>query len=189
MIKPISNFKLHVVKGKYVTESSTVDGPGFRDVLWLQGCKHHCKGCHNPETWDENDGQTITLQEAYDALTKSSITNITISGGDPIEQASCLVPLVREIKRNHPNKNIWIYTGYTFEEILNNSNDIAQIALIAECDVLVDGKFDIELADKNLLFRGSSNQRIIDMQKTIKLFKNGEIILWESENNEEDILK
>lgn len=183
----ISKFKLRVVKGKYVTESSTVDGPGFRDVLWLQGCKHHCKGCHNPETWNEDEGQIIPLQEAYDALTKSSITHITLSGGDPVEQAHCLFALLMEIKEQFPNKTIWLYTGYTWEELFQ-SKSLYKVGLIMLCDVIVDGKFIQEEADKNLKFRGSKNQRLIDVKKTLKS-KLGEIVLWEDENDKEDILK
>lgn len=171
--------KIIVPKGNYITESSTVDGPGFRDVLWLQGCNHHCKNCHNPETWEIRDGQFITLEEAYNALTKSPITNITLSGGDPILQADKLLILVKKIKLDFPSKNIWIYTGYTFEELSKLGG--WALDLVYNCDVLVDGRFIEEEKDETLKFRGSRNQRIIDIKKSID---KSEIVLWEDESEE-----
>ena len=170
------DMKLIVPKGNYITESSTVDGPGFRDVLWTQGCNHHCKNCHNPETWDFNDGQIVSISDAYKALTKSSITHITLSGGDPIEQSIPLYELIKTIKENYPNKTVWIYSGYLFEELLKDED---KSRLLSICDVLVDGMFIEEKKDEKLKFRGSSNQRIIDLKKS---FKAEEVILWKDEN-------
>lgn len=167
-----NELKIIVPKGKYITESSTVDGPGFRDVLWTQGCNHHCKNCHNPETWDFNNGVEISIDDAYRALTKSSITHVTLSGGDPIEQCIPLYELVKRIKTNYPNKTVWIYSGYKFEELLKDDN---KKKLLSVCDVLVDGEFIEELKDEKLKFKGSSNQRIINLKRSLKY---GHITLW-----------
>ena len=168
-----NELKIIVPKGNYITESSTVDGPGFRDVLWTQGCRHHCKSCHNPETWDFNNGVEISIEDAYKALTKSSITHVTLSGGDPVEQSLPLYELVKMIKTNYPNKTVWIYSGYLFEDLLKDDN---KKKLLSICDVLVDGEFIEEKRDETLKFRGSSNQRIIDLQRSLKY---GDIIPWQ----------
>ena len=177
------NLFINVPKDKFITESSTVDGPGFRDVLWVQGCNHHCKGCHNPETWDFECGRKISIQEAYDALTKSPITNITLSGGDPLEQPANLYLLIHKIKADYPNKTVWCYTGYTWEEIIENasSENAYKLALLTVIDVLVDGKFEQDKFQKGLKFRGSTNQRFIDVNKTIKSQK---IVLWNDDNDD-----
>lgn len=164
LIANMKSSKLRVPKGKYITESSTVDGPGFRDVLWVQGCKHHCEDCHNPETWDMNGGQIVTVYEVFRELEKSSITNVTFSGGDPLEQAKSLAVLAAAIKELL-HKDIWIYSGYVYEDVLKE-RDVDKLELLRLCDVMVDGRFDKTKFEKGLKFRGSTNQRFIDLHQS-----------------------
>ncbi len=146
--------------------SSSVDGTGFRDVLFVNYCPHHCEGCHNPESWDKANGHDVTIEEAYQNLTKSEITNVTFSGGEPFEQAEALAILAKMLKAK--GKTIWVYSGYTFEQLIKSPE---KLKLLELCDVLVDGKFDINQKGLNLRFKGSHNQRIIDIQKSLKLNK------------------
>ena len=155
-----------------VQYSSSVDGTGFRDVLFVSGCPHRCEGCHNPQTWDYHAGVRVKLGEVYEKLTNSSITNITISGGEPFEQASSLYYLVSEIKKN-TDKTVWIYSGYTFENIIF---DKEKRSLLEICDVLVDGRFEKDNTELNMRFKGSLNQRIIDIKKSLE---KGEAVLLE----------
>lgn len=147
--------------------STSVDGTGFRDVLYVNYCPHHCEGCHNPETWDKSNGKDIPLAEVYDKLTESSITNITFSGGEPFEQAEALAMLAQAIKQN-TGKTIWVYSGYTYEQIIA---DEKKRKLLELCDVLVDGKYEKDNTELNMRFRGSLNQRIIDIQKSLSYNK------------------
>ena len=143
---------------------SIVDGEGIRAVLWTQGCLHKCPGCQNPQTHSFDDGFLIDIEEVkeqIDALEGQD--GITFSGGDPFYQVEECIEIAKYIKSK--KMNIWCYTGFTYEKILNNPK---QKALLQYIDVLVDGKFVEELKDPNLYFRGSSNQRIIDMNKTRK---------------------
>lgn len=157
-----------------ITYSSAVDGEGFRDVLFVNYCPHRCPGCHNPETWEEKNGHKESLSEIYKKLTKSTLTNITYSGGEPFCQSENLVLLSDYIKKT-TEKTIWIYSGYTFEEIISDEN---KKKLLEMCDVLVDGRFEKEYFKENLRFKGSLNQRIIDVKKSLK---NEKIILWEDD--------
>ena len=141
--------------------NSTTDGIGVRQVFFTQGCNHHCKGCHNPQTWDYDTGNEWDNSEIVSMALKSPY-NVTFSGGDPFIQAHALRLVCAKLK---PFKNIWVYTGYTLEEIMDDP--IMDVAL-AHIDVLVDGRFVEELRDSDLLFRGSSNQRLIDVQETLK---------------------
>lgn len=154
-----------------ITYSSAVDGEGFRDTLFVNYCPHHCPGCHNPQTWDKGNGKLVTLREVYNDLTKSNVTNITYSGGEPFCQAENLTVLTKYIKAT-TDKTFWIYSGYTYEELINDS---VKLELLKLCDVLVDGRFEKKYFKENLRFKGSENQRIIDIQKSLK---KGEIILW-----------
>ena len=147
-----------------ITYSSSVDGIGFRDVLFVAGCPHHCEGCHNPQTWDFNAGNNMTVEEAYTLLTKSDITDVTFSGGEPFCQAKALTILAKLIKEK-TSKDIWIFSGFTFEEIIS---DDEKLNLLKECDVLVDGKFEINNKGLNMRFKGSYNQRIIDVKKSLE---------------------
>lgn len=153
-----------------IVNSSSVDGLGFRDVLFVSGCPHRCEGCHNPQTWDYHAGVKVPLGEVYDKLTESSITNVTISGGEPFEQVDALYELVLAIKQN-TNKDVWIYSGYTFENLLFDKD---KRKLLEICDVLVDGKFEKDNTELNLRFKGSLNQRIIDIKASLD---SGSVVL------------
>jgi len=154
-----------------IMHSSSVDGTGFRDVLFVNGCPHRCDGCHNMETWDISNGKYVSLKEIYDDLTESSFTNVTFSGGEPFEQAQELYILGSAIKET--GKTIWIYSGYTFEQIMK---DETKRKLLEICDVLVDGKFDKNQTELNLKFKGSLNQRIIDIKKSLAC---GEVVIFD----------
>lgn len=143
------------------TPNSTVDGVGVRQVFWTTGCPHHCKGCHNPQTWDYDTGNDWDNSEIVSMALKSPY-NVTFSGGDPFIQSRDLHYVLRQIK---PFKNVWVYTGYTWEELMERTLPKRTLQYI---DVLVDGRFVEELRDSDLLFRGSSNQRLIDVQKSLR---------------------
>lgn len=151
-----------------IIRDSLVNGDGIRDVIFFQGCGHHCKGCQNPQTWDYDGGEHMFLATLVRELSESS-NNVTISGGEPLDQAESLIKLVKELKKQ--GKNIWLYTGNTV-----NPTKRLYYVLSRYVDVVVDGKFVEELKDPNLLFRGSSNQRIIDLPKSVEEKK---IVLWE----------
>lgn len=140
------------------------NGTGFRAVLWVSGCPHHCKECQNPETWNRNSGKNFTLkqkEQIKSLLRLPYIKGITISGGDPLADYNQqeITELCRELKNEFPQKDIWIYTGFTYEEISDSP-------ILKYIDVLVDGPFILKERDVTLPFRGSRNQRIIDVQKT-----------------------
>ena len=162
---------------------SIVDGPGLRAVIWTQGCAHHCVGCQNPQTWDFNGGGLIPLEAVYEAIDELEYqTGITFSGGDPMFQVEAC-NLIAEYARNK-GLDIWVYTGFTYEEILKLSEtNKTYLDFLNKIDVLVDGRFKLEERDLSLLFRGSRNQRLIDVQKTLK---SGKVTLVnEYEYNEE----
>ena len=161
-----------------ITKDDMNNGDGLRVVLWLAGCEHHCKGCQNPITWDANDGLKFGIRERkeiYRELNKKHITGITFSGGDPLfaTNKGTIFLLCKDIKEKFHNKTIWIYTGYTWEQI---EQDKRMMAIMKYVDVLVDGKFVEELKDVNYPWAGSTNQRVIDVQQTIE---KGEVILHE----------
>ena len=147
-----------------ITSPDVNNGTGFRVTLWVAGCSHHCRGCHNPESWDYNQGKSLreVRKDLFDKLDKSYIQGLTLSGGEPLAQSRKslleLYFLLRRIKKKFPNKDIWIYSGYTHEEILQ---DKFKKLVLSQCDVLVDGLYRYALRDTSLPFRGSSNQRII----------------------------
>ena len=161
-------------------ENSVVDGPGIRAVLFLQGCPHHCKGCHNPETWDMNgkSAEVLTIKELGDRiLSIKGVNKLTLSGGDPIMQSSASVALIsylqdKRVANGKAPYHIMLYTGYTWEQLLTLPNT-SVTQLLKQCDLVVDGPF-IE-AEKSLecRFRGSKNQRIIQSNESIML---GEIV-------------
>ena len=159
MMYDLNNINIRIMD---IVHSSSVDGTGFRDVLFVNYCPHHCEGCHNPDTWDKANGKTVTLKEVFDDLTESSFTNVTFSGGEPFEQADELYFLACAIK--DAGKSIWIYSGYTFEQIIK---DQTKLKLLEVCDVLVDGRFDKNKTELNLKFKGSTNQRIIDIPQSL----------------------
>lgn len=145
---------------------SIVDGPGIRYVVFTQGCPHHCVGCHNPETHDFDKGTSIDVDEICSRFAKHPyMSGLTISGGEPFAQKSAILSLIKGFKNIFPKKNILIYTGYTFEQLKAFADpEINEILSLA--DYLVDGLFIISKRDISLIFRGSSNQRIIDLKQT-----------------------
>lgn len=153
-----------------ITKDDMLNGDGLRVVLWMSGCEHHCKGCHNPITWDPEDGLEFTEEtkkELFDELDKDYIAGITFSGGDPLAtyNVKFTKKLICDIRDKYPKKTIWVYTGYTLEELLKKE-DPAYTDILFLIDVLVDGKFIEDKKDNKLLWKGSSNQRVIDMPST-----------------------
>lgn len=155
-----------------IVHDTTVDGPGFRTSIYCAGCEHHCPGCHNPQSWSKCAGSDRSVDELMDDITSDPFAHVTFSGGDPFFQAEAFTTLARRIKEE-TDKTIWCYTGFTYEQLQNKAECKALLQYI---DVLVDGPFIQEKRDENLLFRGSSNQRLIDLHKTAA---NGNITLWE----------
>lgn len=144
-----------------IIHDSIVDGDGLRSVLFLSGCPHRCFGCHNEQSWNMSNGVCMSVDEVYQELNSNSLTDITISGGEPFVQSKELLKLIEKLK----DKNVWCYTGYDFERLLENEINKKILSYI---DVLVDGKFEIEKRDLDLIFKGSSNQRIIDVPASLK---------------------
>ncbi len=152
------------------------NGIGVRVSLFVSGCTHHCKNCFNPQTWDFNFGKEFTDEtenQIIKMLEPEYISGLTVLGGEPFEPANQerLLPFLKRVKSKYPNKTIWIYSGYLLDkELLNESRARCEYTdqILALTDVLVDGKFVEELKNITLLFRGSSNQRIIDVPKTLK---------------------
>ena len=182
------------------------NGDGLRVVLWLSGCSHHCKGCQNPQTWDINSGilfNDYAKYELFRELCNDYISGITFSGGDPLNENNIegVIQLISEIHTLFPSKTIWLYTGFTWEEL---TKDITRLYMLDQLlleehenkerfkdeeyvawlrfnilknvDVLVDGRYVEELRDISLHWRGSSNQRVIDVKQS---FERGEIVLWD----------
>lgn len=147
-----------------IIEDTTVDGPGFRTAVYAAGCPNKCPGCHNPESWDIKHGQRVSTDQILDTILADPFADVTFSGGDPMFQPEGFAQLAHDIKQRS-RKNIWCYTGYTYENLLHNPK---QAQLLKYIDVLVDGKFKEELRDEELCFRGSSNQRLIDVQASLK---------------------
>lgn len=144
-----------------ILHDSVVDGEGLRTVIFFAGCPHHCPGCHNPSSWKMTNGKEMSIDEIFEEVASNPLTDVTFSGGEPFIQAKQLVQLAQKIK--DLGKNIWIYSGFTYEEIIN-SRDPYKKELLEICDVLVDGKFILAERDLSLLFRGSRNQRITELQ-------------------------
>lgn len=140
-----------------------MDGPGLRTSIYFAGCTHHCEGCHNPQTWDANAGKDWCEDEVMDIIRYNGF-NVTFSGGDPLFQAEAVAHLAKRIK-DELNFSIWCYTGYVWENIVD---DERFLPLLENIDVLVDGPFVQALRDTSLRFRGSSNQRFIDVQESLK---------------------
>lgn len=144
-----------------ILEQTMMDGTGLRTSIYCAGCAHHCRGCHNPQTWDFNGGREMSVELLLDIIKEDDIANVTFTGGDPLYQVEAFTELARRIKEE-TDKTIWCYTGYTYEEILADKT-LSQI--LPYIDTLVDGPYMEELRDENLPFRGSSNQRIINLRK------------------------
>ena len=160
-----------------IEKTSVANGTGIRVVLWVSGCSLHCKGCHNPETWSLNSGKLFDEEakiELFEALDKPYIQGITFSGGHPLEceNVETVYLLIKEIKEKFPTKDIWLYTGYTLEQIfplvvtdMLDVNALYRQEIVNMCDVVVDGKYIEELKDITLKWRGSSNQRVWDIKR------------------------
>lgn len=159
-----------------IRENDIANGPGVRTSLFVSGCRHHCKGCFNPETWNFNYGEPFTQNEIdriIKATEPSFVDGLTLLGGEPFEpeNQSALVELLKQFKERLPNKPVWCYSGFTFEKDLlpkakEGKENVKE--LLELIDVLVDGKFVEELKSSALLFRGSSNQNIIDLKASLK---------------------
>ena len=159
-----------------ITKDDMRNGDGLRVVLWVAGCSHCCKECQNPITWDPNGGLEFdekAKNEIFSQLDKSYISGITFSGGDPLHPANIegIRELSKEIRCKYPDKTQWLYTGYSWEEISANP-------VINELDVVVDGEFKIELKDNTLMWKGSSNQRVIDVKKTKMAGEGAEPVIY-----------
>jgi anaerobic ribonucleoside-triphosphate reductase activating protein len=142
-----------------IVEDTTVDGPGFRTAIYASGCPRRCPGCHNPQSWAMENGALWTIDAIMEKIKQSEFSNVTFSGGDPLMQVAGFTELAKRIRRE-TNKTIWCYTGYLYEEVLA-SPELSQI--LPYLDVLVDGPYMEKLRDESLRFRGSSNQRMIDL--------------------------
>ncbi|MGX6592638.1 anaerobic ribonucleoside-triphosphate reductase activating protein [Cetobacterium ceti] len=149
-----------------------INGQGIRVSLFVSGCLHFCEGCFNYKTWDENFGHPFTEKEENQILEyfdkyNNSIRGLSLLGGDPTYPSNIdpLIKFLYKFKLRFPQKDIWIWSGYTWEEIIKDSQ---KLKLISLCDVLIDGKFNINLKDLNLKWKGSSNQRVIDIQQSLK---------------------
>ena len=160
------------------------DGPGVRTTLFVSGCSHHCPGCFQPETWDFGYGEEFTPEvedKIIESLAPDYVDGLTLLGGEPMEKVNqrALLPFIKRVKETYPQKNIWCYTGYTLEsELLSESRARCEVTdeLLAYIDVLVDGEFIEALRDVTLRFRGSRNQRLLDLPATLA---KGEAVLWE----------
>ncbi|WP_374361447.1 anaerobic ribonucleoside-triphosphate reductase activating protein [Cloacibacterium sp.] len=162
--------KISVLK---IVEDTTVDGPGFRTSIYAAGCEHGCKGCHNPESWEISNGKWMDIDEILKIIESNFLAQVSFSGGDPLFQPEAFTELARRIKLE-TQKNIWCYTGFTFQKILRNPK---LSAILPYIDVLVDGQFIEKKKVANLPFVGSSNQRIINVKESLKANK---IVEWKN---------
>lgn len=149
-----------------IEKENVANGPGIRTVIWVSGCEHHCLGCHNKNTWDPEQGKTIDkdlLKEIFKTVDNDYVSGITFTGGDPLApyNRDDVIALAMTLKTGFKNKNIWLWTGYKFEEI-------SMIPNIDVFDVIIDGKFEIDKRDLTLPWRGSTNQRVIDVKKSLE---------------------
>ena len=173
-----------------ITTADMMNGDGLRVVLWLSGCEHHCEKCQNPQTWDIKSGIEFDIdakEELFAELDKDYISGITFSGGDPLNKNNVndVLTLVELIRNLYPHKSIWIYTGFYWEEMFGihfdeQHPDILKLnekrkEIILNCDVLIDGRYMDNLRDTTLKWRGSTNQRVIDVQKTLQY---NEVVLY-----------
>ena len=178
-----------------ITKDDMLNGDGLRVVLWVAGCSHRCKECQNPITWNPDGGLLFddnAKKEIFEQLDEKYISGITFSGGDPLHENNLdeVLRLIKEIRHMFPDKTIWLYTGYLVNifEVYNsdhveisvspksdNSYDLLRAKIISICDVLVDGSYEDDKRDISLHWRGSSNQRVIDIKKSLE---KGEVVLW-----------
>ena len=176
-----------------IEHEDVCNGTGLRVVLWLSGCSHHCYNCQNPQTWNPDSGipfDESAKQEIFNELSKDYISGITFSGGDPLHENNLdeVLKLVKEIRISFPEKTIWLYSGYNFDLLNSKYNEykytsfaanadewLTRWEIISNVDVLVDGEYIDEQKDLTLKFRGSKNQRVIDVQQTLK---QGKVVLY-----------
>lgn len=154
-----------------ILHDSIVDGKGLRTVIFFAGCPHRCHGCQNPQSWDYKNGIEWAEAEIFQEIMQNELSNVTFSGGEPFLQVREVAPLAHKLKQE--GKNIWCYTGYLFEELKQNPD---HAPLLEHIDVLVDGRFNLTKRDLSLCYKGSSNQRIINVPKSLEN-KQGNIIL------------
>lgn len=157
-----------------ITTDDMLNGDGLRTVLWVAGCGHHCEGCHNPITWDINGGIPFDEEaenELFEKLKPDYISGITFSGGDPLHPKNRdeITRLAKKARSLFPKKTVWLYTGYTFDEIKD-------LEIMRYLDVLVDGEFKKDLLDEKLHWKGSANQRVIEVSETLQV---GRIVLFD----------
>lgn len=146
-----------------IINDSVVDGPGLRTVIFTQGCPHHCKGCHNPQSWSNDDNEVWDVNELINHIKKiSSFKKLTISGGEPFLQKDAVLKICKSLKKE--GFNIYLYSGYVFEDLIKDS---ISYEILSNVDFLIDGPFKEELKDNSLSIYGSKNQRIIDLNKKI----------------------
>ena len=159
-----------------ITPESVVDGPGIRLVIFTQGCPHHCDGCHNPQTHDPAGGNAMTVKDIQAVIENTKlIRGVTFSGGEPFLQPEPLVMLAEYIRGL--GLDIVCYTGFAFEQLLERGKKIpAVLKLLAQIDILIDGPYVAAERDTRLAFRGSANQRLIDVKQSLSL---GQVVLWE----------
>ena len=172
-----------------ITHEDVCNGDGLRVVLWLSGCSHHCHNCQNPQTWNPESGipfDESAKQEIFNELSKDYISGITFSGGDPLHENNLdeVLKLVQQIRISFPNKTIWLYTGYEWRDIFRGEpsaisqqglNNYKRREIIKLCDVLVDGRYIDEQKDLTLKFRGSKNQKVINVPESLK---QGKVVLY-----------
>ena len=157
-----------------ITTDDMLNGDGLRTVLWVAGCSHHCEGCQNPITWDINGGIPFdedAENELFEKLAPDYISGLTFSGGDPLhpQNRAEITRLAKKSRELFPKKDIWLYTGYTFDEV-------KELEIMQYIDVIVDGEFKKELLDEKLHWKGSANQRVIEVPETLKV---GRIVLFD----------
>ena len=160
------------IKIASIIAESIVDGPGLRLVVFTQGCYHKCPGCHNPDTHDPNKGKLVDIEDILDKICNNPLLDgVTFSGGEPFLQADALGTLGIKIKEKRPELNIITYTGYTFEELqdyVNRTQSLSYLKLLRVTDFLIDGKFEEDKKSLDIKFRGSTNQRYLNMKESLK---------------------
>ncbi len=151
-----------------IQTDSIVDGEGIRSVIWFQGCGHACPECHNPETWDFNAGEVVAIDDIKKQIDELEFqSGVTFSGGDPMYQIDALIELAKYVKEK--GMNVWVYTGFLYDDIVEMAKKDKRYRDVFDyIDVLVDGPFKIDLKSFECTFRGSTNQRLIDVKKTLE---------------------
>ena len=155
-----------------IVEDTTVDGPGFRTSIYAAGCPHACLSCHNPQSWNPDNGHKVSFDTIMQVIQNNPVANVTFSGGEPFAQAAGFTALARQIKEK-TNKTIWCYTGYRYEFLIQYP---LFRKLLSNIDVLVDGPYVAAKRDEALLFRGSSNQRILELTKSLSFVPHSYLV-------------